>query len=82
MGFEETLVGFEERFAEMVNFLCVLIGGVFMLFALITVMDFTQRATAYAAVAISFLLFPMAAAKVLKIENNGPMPPAVIKKKK
>jgi hypothetical protein len=76
------LVGFEERVAEMINFLCVVLGGVFALFALVSIMDYTGRATEYSTLAMAFLLFPLAAAKVFKNESYPPSPPAIVKKRK
>ena len=76
------LVGFEERVAEMINFLCVVFGGLFTLFALVSVMDYSGRSIDFATLAMAFLLFPLAAAKVFKSESHSPSPPAIMKKRK
>ncbi len=82
MGFEETIEGFEERFAEMTNLLCVVIGGVLMLFALVSLMDYTYKSMMYSMLATAFLLFPLAASLVFKKEAYVQSPPPIIRKKK
>ncbi|MFH1448681.1 MAG: hypothetical protein ABIG39_07500 [Candidatus Micrarchaeota archaeon] len=79
MGFEEILIGVEERFEKMINFLCVIIGGIFLLFALISVLDYSGRSLTYSALAIGFFMFPLAASKVLCCCGTKPFPPPVMK---
>ncbi|MFH1470196.1 MAG: hypothetical protein ABIF01_00445 [Candidatus Micrarchaeota archaeon] len=82
MGFEETIVGVEDRVAEMTNYLCVVIGGVLLLLSLSAMFDFTYRSMSYAMLAAGFLLFPMAANMVFKKETFMQSPPPIMKKKK
>ena len=82
MSFEESIVGFEERLAEMMDLLCVVIGGVFILFALMSIMDYSGRSMTYAIMAIAFLMFPITAEKIFKREKFVQSPPALITKKK
>jgi hypothetical protein len=80
MSFEGNMAGFEERFVEFLNLLCLLIGGMFVLFALTAVMVSTSQSLSYSAMAIAFLVFPPAVGQVFKPDSFKPKAPILLKK--
>lgn len=81
MGFMEEMVGFEERFAALVDILCVIIGGIFAVFALVSAVGNPEMTQSFAGVAMSFLLFPLVAGKVFPHEQLTRAPPPLLKPK-
>ena len=81
MSFMEEMVGFERRVVALVNFICVILGGVFAVFSLVSVVVDPYRIPSYAGVGAVFLLFPIAASFVFPDECCSKMPPPLLKPK-